>query len=1048
MNKKLLLLTIAAVISGVFAIFIVSYALALPAMSQLAAVGSLSEKTLQNTSVMQSQHLFGEISNINSNLLNTSVVNQKNASANIKVQNTQNLGQIAGHRKQLMKQLMKTDPRLFNALAMKKATSATLPSAVQMEVEQSITITGKISTVVIDDFTNKKSSYEYYIQTPQQKYSFYPTSETPILSGTTVTVTGYALDDQISVNTQLNPLVISKRNKPITPKDIPAPRTDTVGDQRTLVLLIKASPGDAEPFTPVQGQDLVFNSQFQNFMKEQSYNKISFSGDVFGWTAVNSTIDPRGCMLWLPISDIVDTYKINLANYDRIVYLLNGALGGCSYIGKSDLLVNGISYKVSQSSVGTLNYDRPSQWGYGNEPFAWTNLDYGLSHELGHALGVMHANSWICTGGQILYGDCLHSEYGNPFDTMGNGYGFSLHYNAYFKEQLGWIPSEQMIMIDHSGSYTINPLEFVDGVKLATVNILNNTITPYTIEFRKSTGFDSELDTQNANGIFINRIQSTSVPATELLNMGSSIVHPTLSLPSASSSVYSFVDASRGITIGPVLNVSTSSISFYVDIQPLTCQRYIPIGDATYSSSVSAGSSGYVSITIRNSDYYGCGPSNFDIVPVSSPLWQYTFYSTTDLVIQPDDSGYKIMNFTVPTNTLPGSYTLNIDVINKTSGLKKTVSVTIQVTEALTITNINPTSGPSGTPITITGTGFDPLDNGVYINGTNGWTIIQTLPSSDGKILYTIPSTIRTCVDPQCTSVHSISTPDGDYTIAISVNGFWASANFHVGTIPTITLTATPNPVTLGQSTTISWSATNATSCSSNTPYKGGYPIKFPVVWRTPALSGSFIWPVSSNAKIALGSGLNSITLYLTCTGQGGTASSSLLIQAIPAVTTTTLKIAPFSGGILLSLSGLPSMTYELLYSINLLGGPWIHLANITTDQTGHGSYSDVNSGGSRFYKISDVAPPTSAQMSTPTSSSYLSSPAPSSSPSPTSSPTPSPSPTPTLTPTPAPSSTPTPSPTPTQTPIYSPSPTPSSTPTSSPSSSPEAMSNGNNQIL
>jgi hypothetical protein len=94
---------------------------------------------------------------------------------------------------------------------------------------------------------------------------------------------------------------------------------------------------------------------------------------------------------------------------------------------------------------------------------------------------------------------------------------------------------------------------------------------------------------------------------------------------------------------------------------------------------------------------------------------------------------------------------------------------------------------------------------------------------------------------------------------------------------PTITFTATPNPVTLGQSTTVSWSTTNATTCSSNPAIKNS-----PAVWTTPTTSGSFTLPSSS---ITL-TGKPSITLKLTCTGSGGTASSSLSVQVIPATTT------------------------------------------------------------------------------------------------------------------------------------------------------------------
>ena len=50
-------------------------------------------------------------------------------------------------------------------------------------------------------------------------------------------------------------------------------------------------------------------------------------------------------------------------------------------------------------------------------------------------------------------------EYGNYFDVMGL-FGYSLNFNGFFKEKLGWIGSSQKELIRNSGIYTINPLEF------------------------------------------------------------------------------------------------------------------------------------------------------------------------------------------------------------------------------------------------------------------------------------------------------------------------------------------------------------------------------------------------------------------------------------------------------------------------------------------------------------------------------------------------------------------------------------------------------------
>jgi hypothetical protein len=77
------------------------------------------------------------------------------------------------------------------------------------------------------------------------------------------------------------------------------------------------------------------------------------------------------------------------------------------------------------------------------------------------------------------------------------------------------------------------------------------------------------------------------------------------------------------------------------------------------------------------------------------------------------------------------------------------------------------------------------------------------------------------------------------------------------GPAPTVTLSATPAAITAGQSTTISWSSTDATSCSG--------------VGSQTSTSGSV---VESPAT--------STTYSITCTGAGGTATDSTSVTVTP----------------------------------------------------------------------------------------------------------------------------------------------------------------------
>ena len=78
-------------------------------------------------------------------------------------------------------------------------------------------------------------------------------------------------------------------------------------------------------------------------------------------------------------------------------------------------------------------------------------------HELGHNLGVWHANRWQ-TSPPSFIGPGTNNEYGNKFDIMGSG-GTTAHYTASFKNTLSWMPQEQFWNVTSSGLYRIHQVD-------------------------------------------------------------------------------------------------------------------------------------------------------------------------------------------------------------------------------------------------------------------------------------------------------------------------------------------------------------------------------------------------------------------------------------------------------------------------------------------------------------------------------------------------------------------------------------------------------------
>ena len=175
------------------------------------------------------------------------------------------------------------------------------------------------------------------------------------------------------------------------------------------------------------------------------------------------------------------------------------------------------------------------------------------------------------------------------------------------------------------------------------------------------------------------------------------------------------------------------------------------------------------------------------------------------------------------------------------------------------------------------------LSNTITVTATPpAFAIGDRVKTTANLNVYATPSTSGTIVGAQ--SVGSFGNVIGG---PISANGFvwwnidydvgatgWSVQHFHakVNPIPTVTLVANPTSITSGGSSTLTWSSTNATSCTGTGFTAGGT---------------SGIATVSPTTVPQ--------TYSITCTGTGGTGApaTATITAAVPDLIVTNISISP-----------------------------------------------------------------------------------------------------------------------------------------------------------
>jgi hypothetical protein len=467
-----------------------------------------------------------------------------------------------------------------------------------------------------------------------------------------------------------------------------------------MLALITNMQGQVSPISVNEVDQVLFasTSPFQGYYKRQSYNKAWFTGKTYAISLdrpAGAGCDSGVSLYNTDVQTAIKSQGINLRDYDRVLFV--PPVGYCSFVGKSPIEINGIAYKLSQSWVS---------WYSLRNAFDANALDNTLAHEIGHALGVMHANFLLCD-----HDDCSHQEYGNYFDIMGGGIG---HFNAFYKEQLGWLTNADFTNITRTGTFSMRNLDTLYQLESRGAKIVNPLIGSSSVlylEKRGSIRGPSEFASNQADKLLLNMPQhpfdlthsdvwlidmKPGVPAGDVYTDSQNVslgVGEQYSMPS------------YGVTIGPVRSVSTSTIEFNVDMHAPVCTHAIPLTVVQNSDlTTSPGGAGYVYISVTNNDSVCNPPSTFALTFNNLPSgWsintEQSKLSVSGLQARATDSLWAAIS--VPEAAVPGKYTLSFSVTNTAGGLSKTSDTSIIVEPRPQIISIEPTAGVRNSSVTV-----------------------------------------------------------------------------------------------------------------------------------------------------------------------------------------------------------------------------------------------------------------------------------------------------------------------------------------------------------
>ena len=369
------------------------------------------------------------------------------------------------------------------------AAGLVVPAAPVRASGDEVTLSGTLRVVIADDFVRHRSETRYYLDTRRgtERLVVRGGGAPEVAGGREVRVTGRRLADG---RVRVDRLVPSDAPPPAGGGDMPLMPASAGGDAEQAtpatepevadapVLAAPAWPGPAvrkvavvlgtytdlpqATATPAEAMEAMMGTgaSVRTLFETASRGRVTLATTVLGpWSLGIDSCDDYDSFsaVITAVENKATAAGINLSAYDHVIMWTPAPCGsGWMALGESP----GRYIHVSAEYPDT---------GFGREhEFAAT-----ASHEMGHNMGLLHANSLRCETASTpvpLGATCSVVEYGDPYSTMGGDMGYldsssepaeyrflSPLFGSTELDHLGWLDPGEVTTASAAGTYDLVP---------------------------------------------------------------------------------------------------------------------------------------------------------------------------------------------------------------------------------------------------------------------------------------------------------------------------------------------------------------------------------------------------------------------------------------------------------------------------------------------------------------------------------------------------------------------------------------------------------------